>query len=147
MSLIADASIQSWMHERSKLPLQRDFWGIARTINGQIVAAFGFDSFQPHGCQLHLCTTPNGINRGLLRATFETAFVQWRYHYLAAIIQTTNAQSIHIAGRLGFKTCGQIPGELWMGVLYPRDCRWLEPRRVLCPVVLRSLQPRIYRET
>jgi RimJ/RimL family protein N-acetyltransferase len=126
MSLDCDAdSIQAWLHARSGLPLQRDFYGIARRVDNEIVAAFGFDSFQPNGCQLHLGSKPHGLTRGLLQAVFRTAFMQWKFKYLAAIIQTTNAQSIHIAGRLGFKPCGQIPGELYFGVLYANDCRWL----------------------
>jgi RimJ/RimL family protein N-acetyltransferase len=115
------------MHERSGLPLQRDFWGIARRVRGEIVAAFGFDSFQPAGCQLHLCVTqPSGITRPLLKAVFKTAFEQWQYEYLAAIIQEHNIKSLKMAGRLGFQECGCIPGQLWFGVMRREQCRWLK---------------------
>ncbi len=129
------------MHARSGLPLQKDFHGIARrSSNGEIIAAFGFDSFQPHGCALHLCAdSPSAITRGLLQAVFQTAFGQWEYKYLACIIQAHNVKSLRIAARLGFRECGVIPGELWFGVLYAQDCRWIQPRRMRCPAAPKSL--------
>ncbi len=139
--LDCNSDIQTWLHARSGLPLQRDFYGIARrNSDGDIIAAFGFDSFQPHGCQLHLSTEPHGMTRGLLEAVFQTAFVQWNYRYLAAIIQIENAKSLRIARRLGFTEVGKIPGELFFGVLYSDQCRWVYPKRFrACPVALRSL--------
>jgi len=116
------------MHARSGLPIQQEFHGVAREVNGQIVAAFGYDSFQPAGCALHLCIdSPTGLNRALLGAAFSVPFKQWGYKYLAAIIQTSNAKSLTIAARLGFNRVGEIPGELWFGVMYRDDCRWLKP--------------------
>lgn len=126
--LIADGPrIQQWMHERSKLPLQLRFHGIAQTAaDGRLTAAFGFDSFQEHGCALHLCVENGaGISRGLLQAAFRTAFRQWGYRYLACIISADNYKSLNMARKLGFQGAGVIPGELWFGVLYPRDCKWL----------------------
>jgi RimJ/RimL family protein N-acetyltransferase len=115
------------MHARSGLPIMRDFYGIARRVDGEIVAAFGFDSFQPQGCQLHLCVdTPSGISRELLKATFRTAFIQWNFAYLVAIIQQSNHKSLNMALRLGFKECGAVPGQLWFGVMHRQDCRWLK---------------------
>ncbi len=66
------------------------------------------------------------MNRQLLQAVFKTAFVQWDYKYLAAIIQEHNTKSLRIADHLGFQQCGHIPGELWFGVLRRERCRWLE---------------------
>jgi L-amino acid N-acyltransferase YncA len=117
--------IQQWMHERSKLPLHVHFHGIAQTdARGDITAAFGFDSFQERGCALHLCAAAP-LTKGLLRATFRTAFRQWGYRYLACIISADNVRSLNMARRLGFKEVGVVPGELWYGVLYPADCKWL----------------------
>ena len=125
--LIADGPrIQQWMHDRSKLPLQRDFHGIAREINGRLVGAFGYDSFQETGCQLHLCVdTPSALNRQLLARAFAVPFYQWNFTYLAAIISASNHKSLNMAKRLGFEKCGSIPSHLWFGVMYKRDCRWL----------------------
>jgi RimJ/RimL family protein N-acetyltransferase len=119
--------IQTWMHERSGLPIMRDFHGIAREVRGEIVAAFGYDSFQPGGCQLHLCVDkPSGINRELLLRAFHTPFQQWNYQYLLAIIQVQNFKSLNMADRLGFKLFGEVPGHLRFGVMYRNDCRWLK---------------------
>lgn len=120
--------IQSWMHARSGLPIMRDFHGIARQkADGTIVAAFGYDSFQPGGCQLHLCAdTQDGLNRALLQKAFETPFIQWNYSYLLAIIQVDNVKSLNMATRLGFKKFGEVPGHLRFGVMYKDDCRWLK---------------------
>lgn len=118
--------IQQWMHERSKLPIHRDFHGIAQLddADGRITAAFGFDSFQDRGCALHLCAD-KPISRALLQATFRTAFGQWGYRYLACIISAHNPRSLNMARKLGFKEVGIVPGELWYGVLYSADCKWL----------------------
>jgi hypothetical protein len=125
--LIADGPrIQQWMHDRSGLPLQRDFHGIAREQSGVITAAFGYDTFQPSGCALHLCLdSPTAINRALLLRGFGTPFNQWNFTYLACIIQASNHKSLNMATRLGFEECGAIPGHLWYGVMYRQNCRWL----------------------
>jgi L-amino acid N-acyltransferase YncA len=127
--LVGDSPrIQQWMHDRSRLPIMRDFYGIARELDGKIVAAFGYDSFQPGGCQMHLCVDSiTGINRALLKMAFQVPFVQWNYQYLLAIIQADNVKSLNMADRLGFTTFGEVPGHLRFGVMYRKDCRWLTP--------------------
>lgn len=126
--LIAESPrIQQWMHERSRLPIQRDFIGIAREVDGRIVAAFGFDSFQDESCALHTCTdSPTGYNRTLLYNVFRVVFEQWAFKRLYAIIQTKNAKSLNLADRLGFIEVGST-GDLWFGVLEKKNCRWLQP--------------------
>ncbi len=126
--LIADSSIiQEWMHARSGLPIMKDFHGIAREVDGNIVAAFGYDHFQIGGCQMHLCVDRHdGINRMLLWKAFEVPFEQWNYSYLLAIIQVQNTKSLNMAARLGFKQFGEVPGHLSFGVMYKDDCRWLK---------------------
>lgn len=125
--MIADSPrIQAWMHERSGLPVQEKFHGIARERQDRIVAAFGYDSFQPAGCQLHLCVdAPDGLNRELLWKAFSTPFEDWNYHYLLAMIQADNVKSLNMADRLGFTGCGGVPGQLRFGVMYKANCRWL----------------------
>jgi RimJ/RimL family protein N-acetyltransferase len=126
--LIAEPErIQRWLHERSRLPIQRDFIGIAREIDGRIVAAFGFDSFQDESCALHTCTdSQSGYNRSLLYQVFEVVFEQWAFKRLYAIIQTKNAKSLNLADRLGFIEIGHTD-DLWFGVLEKKNCRWLRP--------------------
>lgn len=124
--LIADSlRIQRWLHARSGLPIQAAFHGVAREVDGEIVSAFGFDSFQPKSCALH-AGTDRPFTRGLLYKTFEVAFGQWSYDRLYAIIQTNNAKSLNLAVGLGFKEVGKTP-DLWFGVLEKEDCRWLIP--------------------
>ena len=126
--LIGDnARIQEWMHARSGLPIMRDFYGIAREVDGRIVGAFGFDSFQMAGCQMHLCLdSASALNRQLLWKAFQVPFEQWNYSYLLAIIQDQNVKSLNMATRLGFKKFGEVPGHLRFGVMYKADCCWLK---------------------
>lgn len=122
--------IQQWMHDRSNLPIQRDFVGVAREVKGSIVGAFGYDNFQERGCQQHLSVdTPGALNRELCRAAFRIPFEQWNYQYLAAIIPASNHKSINMAHRLGYQEVGTIPRELWYGVLYRENCKWLTEKR------------------
>lgn len=121
------------MHARSGLPIQKEFHGVAREVDGQIVAAWGYDSFQDWSCQLHACTdVPSGFNRTLLRAGFAVPFHQWGYRCVIGIIQHGNAKSLKFAEHLGFKEFGTVPdahpsGALHFLVLRKEDCRWLEP--------------------
>lgn len=126
--LISDSPrIQEWMHARSGLPIMRDFHGIARELDGKIVGAFGYDSFQPGGCAMHLCLeSAAALNRQLLWQAFRVPFEQWNYSYLLAIIQEHNVKSLNMATRLGFKKFGEVPGHLRFGVMYRDDCRWLK---------------------
>ena len=105
----------------------RDFHGIARELDGKIVGAFGYDSFQPGGCAMHLCLeSAAALNRQLLWQAFRVPFEQWNYSYLLAIIQEHNVNSLNMATRLGFKKFGEVPGHLRFGVMYRDDCRWLK---------------------
>ena len=125
MPLINDGPrIQQWMHDRSKLPIQKEFHGIAQETNGKIIAAFGYDSFQPEACQLHVCADPAGISKALLWRAFQVPFVQWNYRTLLGIIQQDNAKSLRIAKRLGFVHFGTAGG-LQFFKMDREDCRWL----------------------
>lgn len=116
------------MHERSGLPIARDFYGIAREVDGQLVAAFGYDYFQPTSCSLHLCVDgPTALNRTLLSKAFQVPFIQWGYTSLFCVIQTSNAKSLNMAARLQFEEVGCIPDALWFGVMWRSKCRWISP--------------------
>lgn len=122
--------------------MQRDFHGIAREVDGEIVSAFGFDSFQPKSCALHTCTD-RPYTRSLLRAVFWYAFTEWGYDRLYAIVRQDNPKSLNLAFRLGFRTIGETP-DMWFGSLEKQDCRWLAPAKeaTTCPVAAAPLQPR-----
>lgn len=123
--------IQAWLHSRSGLPLMQEFIGIAREVDGQIVAAFGYDNFQQWSCCLHTATdVPWGYNRTLLRTAFTVPYVQWDYRCLLAIIQVGNQKSMNIADRLGFTEIAVVPeahpaGGLRFLKMKKEDCRWL----------------------
>ena len=132
--LIADpALIQHWLHRRSGLPLQKGFHGVAREVDGRIVAAFGYDYFQGSSCCLHTATDyPWGYNRALLTKAFKVPFEQWGYNCLISIIQSGNLSSLNMSRRLGFTEFAVLPGAhpsggLHFGVMYRDDCRWLLP--------------------
>jgi RimJ/RimL family protein N-acetyltransferase len=126
--LIADSPrIQRWMHEKSGLPILEGFHGIAREVDGKIVAAFGFDWFQKTCCAMHLCLdSPTSMNRALLRKAFEVPFIQWNFDYLFVIIQVENARSLNMATRLGYRELAILPDALWFGAMQRSECRWLK---------------------
>lgn len=131
--LIADPErIQGWMHERSGLPFHAVFRGLAREIDGEIVAAFGYDNFQDWSCTIHIATaSPTAINRTLLRYAFEVPFNQWQYKCLIGIIAEGNKASRRVADKLGFTEFAILPdahpsGSLRFFRMYKGDCRWLK---------------------
>jgi L-amino acid N-acyltransferase YncA len=112
------------MHSRSGLPIQIAFHSIAREVDGVIVSAFGFDSFQPESCALHTATLVP-YTRSLLQETFWTIFCQWNYKRCYAIIQTSNHKSLNLGVRLGFRELARTE-DLWFGVLERDTCKWLD---------------------
>ena len=124
--------IQDWLHAGSGLPIQDQFYGIAREVDGVIVAAFGYDSFQGTSCQFHTRTDkPWGYNRLLLGMAFDIPFKQWDYNCLISIIQSGNVKSLNMSNRLGFTERLVIQGAhpsggLHIGVMYKAECRWLK---------------------
>lgn len=125
--LITDAvRIQYWMHGLSKLPIMQDFYGVAREVDGEIVAAFGYDHFQNQTCALHACvSTPTALSRALLTMAFRVPFNQWKYSCLVSMINADNAKSLTFARKLGFEEVAAIPGVMHFGVMYRDKCRWL----------------------
>lgn len=125
--IVADSPrIQQWMHARSGLPLQKEFHGVAREVDGELVSAFGFDSFQPAGAAFHACTD-RPFTKTLLRWAFKIPFEQWNFRYLIGVVSANNLNSLRLADKLGFREVGRLPGELHFFALQKQDCRWLRP--------------------
>lgn len=122
--------VYQWIHARSGLVRVSDFVGIAREVDGQIVAAFGYDHHQNSSCMFHVAAEPGGISRWMCRKGFEVPFDQWRYQVLIGVVQAGNVKSREIAARLGFTECLVLPGAHPSGALhwfsmYRPQCKWL----------------------
>lgn len=120
-----------WISQRSGLVRVADFVGIARELNGEIVAAAGFDHHQNTSCSFHIASKVGGINRDFLFKLFDVPFNQWKYSVLLGIIQRGNDKSLNIARRLGFSQFSSLPGAHPSGSLdffrlYASDCHWLK---------------------
>jgi len=118
------------MAARSGLVRVADFHGIAREVDGELVAAFGYDFHQDSSCMFHVASEPGGINLTLLRRGFWVPYCQWGYNCLIGVIQSKNVQSLEIAGRLGFTERLAVPGAHPSGalhwyVMYRNECPWL----------------------
>jgi RimJ/RimL family protein N-acetyltransferase len=124
--------IQDWISSRSGLHKVEHFLGIAREVDGEIVAAFGFDWHQDSSCMMHAAALAGGITRHLLHKAFAAPFEQWGYECVMAVIQSSNMKSRALAKRLGFAEFATVPGAhpsgaLHFFVMYKKDCRWLKP--------------------
>jgi len=124
-------TIFDWMHERSGLVAARDFSGVARVVEGKMVAAFGYDHHDEDRCFFHTCIEPRGMNKRLLGAAFDVPFRQWGYEYLYAGIQDTNVRSLKLAASLGFIEFDILPRVypsecLRFMIMHKSDCRWLD---------------------
>jgi hypothetical protein len=125
-----DDRVYDYIAGKSGLVHVRDFIGIAREVDGQLVAAVGYDHHQDWSCSFHIAAEPRGIDRLLLRMMFEVPFKQWDYRLLLGIIQAGNAKSLNIASRLGFSTVLSLAdahpsGSLEFWTLRREDCKWL----------------------
>lgn len=133
--LISDTDrIHQWINDRSGLVRVRDFVGIAREVDGRIVAAVGYDHHQDWSASFHIAVTKHGLNRELLWRAFEVPFTQWDYRLLLGIVQVGNAASLNIARRLGFSQWGTLPeahpsGSLEFFQMRREHCPWLEITR------------------
>lgn len=101
--------IHAWIHARSGLVWVQDFCGLARVVDGRMVAAVGYDHHQDSSCSFHLAIEKGGLSRELLWRMFNVPFEQWGYKVLLGIVQAGNAKSIKIAHRLGFETFATLP--------------------------------------
>jgi len=125
--------IHEWISRRSGLIWVDDFCGVARVVDGQIVAAVGYDHHQTWSCCFHIAAD-RPIDRELLWRAFQVPFVQWDYRVLLGIVQAGNAKSLNIATRLGFETFATIPGAHPSGSLEffkmeREHCPWLDITR------------------
>lgn len=132
--LINDADrIHDWIKTRSGLHKVEHFQGIAREVDGEIVAAFGFDWHQDSSCMMHCAVRDStSLTRKLLAKAFAAPFEQWGYECVMGVVQSSNTKSRNLAERLGFKEFATVPGAhpsgaLHFFVMYKKDCRWLKP--------------------
>lgn len=126
-----DHRIHQWIRHRSGLVQVADFVGIGRELDGELVAAFGYDHHQDSSCMFHMAVAPHGLNRALLRKAFEVPFKQWNYRKLIGIIQKGNVKSLNLAQHLGFSCFASLPDAHPSGALefYQMDaseCKWLK---------------------
>lgn len=127
--LIADGPrIQDWISGRSGLLKVPYFHGVAREVDGHIVAAFGYDHYQDKSCMMHWGAEPGGITRTLLRRAFWVPFVQWEYNVVLGVVAANNLPSREGAARLGFREVLALPGAHPSGALH-----WLAMYRAECP--------------
>lgn len=132
--IVGREDVHAWIHSRSGLVWVADFHGIAREVDGKIVAAVGFDHHQGSSCSFHIAADRRGLSRQLLFHAFATPFLQWEYKVLLGIIQAGNRSSNHIATRLGFVQWGTLPeahpsGALEFYRMTRAECPWLDITR------------------
>jgi L-amino acid N-acyltransferase YncA len=126
--------VHGWISQRSGLVWVEDFCGIAQKgQDGQIITAVGYDHHQDKSCMFHLATD-RSLSRELLWRAFQVPFEQWGYNVLIGIIQSSNAASLNIAARLGFKTFATLPGahpsgSLEFFAMRREECPWLSIKR------------------
>lgn len=132
--LISDRDrIYAYITSRSGLVRVHDFIGIARELDGEIVAAAGYDHHQDWSCSFHIAAHARGMNREFLWRAFEVPFVQWDYRLLLGIVQAGNGKSLNIARRLGFTEFATLPdahpsGSLEFFQMRREHCKWLTIR-------------------
>lgn len=129
--LIADSSrVFEWMHKRTGIIQVDDFVGIAREVDGRVVAAFGYDNHGEDWCFMHACIEPHALNRCLLQMAFDVPFGQWGYEYVFVGIQESNKPPFNLASKLGFIEFDILPRVyptecLRFMVMHKSDCRWV----------------------
>lgn len=133
--IVGKEEVHAWIHSRSGLVWVADFHGIAREVDGKIVAAVGFDHHQGTSCSFHIAADPRGLSRQLLFHAFATPFLQWEYKVLLGIVQAGNEASNHIATRLGFYKWATLPdahpsGALEFYRMTKQECPWLDTRKI-----------------
>lgn len=136
---VGQGDVHAWIASRSGLVWVADFQGIAREVDGKVVAAVGYDHHQGSSCSFHIAADPGAITRRLLFHAFATPFFPveqggWGYKVMLGIIQAGNKASLDIASRLGFTEWGTLPDGHTSGALHffrmtREECPWLRITR------------------
>lgn len=125
----AGASGVEWIRQRSGAALSSKATGIvALDESGNIRGGVAFDGWTQNACHAHMALDAPIAARALLRPVFEYVFGQLGLGVMLGVIQSTNARSLRLAERLGFRKSYTMRDGWAKGV----DLVFLELRREDC---------------
>lgn len=127
----ATADEFSYLTERSGYLPGSGFRGIVQEVGGRVVGLVGFDGWTPNAVWMHVAVDSAGACRELLRAAFLYAFVETGRGVALGSVRASNARSLRLASRLGFRECARIHGGWARG----EDVVLLELRREECRLI------------
>lgn len=120
-----------WLTERTGYDPGAGFRAIVQEVGGRLVGLVGFDGWTPGAVWMHVAAEAPGACRGLLRAAFRYAFDDTGRRMALGMVRATNARSLRLAARLGFREVGRLreawaPGEdVVLLEMRREECRWI----------------------
>ena len=121
----------AYLTERTGYVPGSGFRAIVQEVRGRVVGLVGFDGWTPGAVWMHVTTEAPGACRGLLREAFRYAFEQAGRSVALGMVRASNAPSLRLAARLGFRECGRLR-DAWADgedvvllELRRADCRWI----------------------
>ena len=123
-----------WAQERVGVQFRRDAYTIGLEKNGELAAVVVFDSFSEVDANIHIASDGSArwMNKALLLATFNYAFVQLGLRRLTGLVPADNEQALKFDEHLGFVREGYHPhasktGDIVSLGLLRSACRFIAP--------------------
>lgn len=123
-----------WAQERVGVTFRRDAYTIGLEKGGELAAVVVFDGFSDVDANIHIASDGSArwMNKALLLATFNYAFVQLGLRRLTGLVPADNEQALKFDEHLGFVREGYHPhasktGDIVSLGMLRENCRFIAP--------------------
>lgn len=123
-----------WAQERVGVTFRRDAYTIGLEKGSELAAVVVFDGFSDVDANIHIASDGSArwMNKALLLATFNYAFVQLGLRRLTGLVPADNEQALKFDEHLGFVREGYHPhasktGDIVSLGMLRESCRFIAP--------------------
>ena len=125
----------AWIAERAGLVPDGSFRAIEAVDGSRILAMVGYDGWTDNACCIHVALDTPSALRHVLAPGFRIPFLELGKGILVAKVLSTNAASLRLVHRLGFREVFRgrdwvRPGvDLVVHEMRREECRWIKAER------------------
>lgn len=125
-----------WLARRAQCNVGPEMKGImAVDDTGRVHGMAGFDGWTPNSVVLSIALDNPASFRSLVKPIFHYAFVQAQRGVALAVVKGSNARSLALCSRVGFREAYRVRDGVTVGedlVIFEmrrEECRWIDQRK------------------